>query len=915
MLRALKSRRSSRWSVLRSAAVSAIFASGVTLGVVSIAGAIGPTSGSQVPGAAAAVGTFTTGTPFSSGQNINVQVPANSIFPHSAALFVVECSAPGMVLPTDPSTCDGNTVNGSTLFPNADGSVDYQADSGFLYQIFALPDATKLGELPGGPVCNLTTPCVLYIGENQNDFTQPHVWSQFFYVQPNSDDLGENPGDGSPPAVGTLPSASKSTVTVDSPTRTGEGHDPATVTVTLLTTGLLPVPGKAVSLSQGAGSSTVQPATPGSNVTDANGVATFTATDNTAQSVTYMATDTTDNVGITQTAAVNFDPPVVTQASSSVVAASGQVAIAPATDLITVTLHDQAVSPQPVAGKVVSLTGTGSAVITPTIIPDITNGQGVATFEVSDPTAEPATFTATDVSDGITLTQKPQVTFGTLVVSPTDSTLTASTPIAQIGTIGDSVTVTLLTTSHSPVAGKQVSLTVSSPSNGAAPTTNIPQTTDANGQASFTVTDPNPEIATLNAIDETDGNEAVGATGTIQFEVAAPSATESKLIVTSPTAPADGQTTDPVEVTIEDQFGDPLPGKVVTLANSAGAEAECPPQASGSAAPGVTDVHGTAAFACNDTVAETVTFTATDTTDSFNVGQTGTITFTAGAANADVSTVTESNGGQNPSDGTTPAAITVTLNDFFGNRVVGKTISFTALNGSSQVTTVNAVTDVNGQAVFDAVDSTQEVVTYAAVDTTDNLPLTAQGVVIFGHPQAPPPTIPFSDVAAAPDSVVADGTDTSLITVTLGDPNGNYVPGKVVTLTAASGSSKITAVSATTGNTGTATFTVSDAAAETITYTATDTTDNVVLTGDEATVTFTAPAPGSAPNSTTTTTTTPPSATTAAPGSGATPAANGTGAALAATGTPALLPWLLGAGLFLLMFGALERRRVRGALS
>ncbi len=103
---------------------------------------------------------------------------------------VVECAAPGGVIPTDPSACDGNTINGPTLKPNADGSINFQTYTGSLYEILALPDA-NLGETTG-PTCDLAHACVLYIGQNQSDFTQPHVWSQVFSVKPNATDSGAN---------------------------------------------------------------------------------------------------------------------------------------------------------------------------------------------------------------------------------------------------------------------------------------------------------------------------------------------------------------------------------------------------------------------------------------------------------------------------------------------------------------------------------------------------------------------------------------------------------------------------------------------------------------------------------------------------------------------------------------------------
>jgi hypothetical protein len=100
-----------------------------------------------------------------------------------------------------------------------------------------------------------------------------------------------------------------------------------------------------------------------------------------------------------------------------------------------------------------------------------------------------------------------------------------------------------------------------------------------------------------------------------------------------------------------------------------------------------------------------------------------------------------------------------------------------------------------------------------------------------------------STVVANPTSVVNNGVSTSTITVTLRDTSaaGNPVAGKTVTLAAGSGSSVITTLNGVTDVNGRATFTVKDAVAEAVTYTATDTTDGITI-AQTTTVTFYAPA-------------------------------------------------------------------------
>jgi protocatechuate 3,4-dioxygenase beta subunit len=893
----------SSWVRLQLVGVVLLVAAAATFGLVEVASAA-PTNGSTVLGAAAAVTPFTPATPFSSGQNINVVVPANSIFSANTNVNIVECAAPGGVVPTDPAACDGNTINGPTLKPNTDGSINFQTKTSTLYQVFALPDA-NLGETAGGVTCDLAHSCVLYIGDDQGDFTQPHVWSQAFFVTPNATDSGVNPGDGSAPVAATMPSPTLSSVVASPATAAADGKDVSTVTVTLLAAGPLPVAARTVSLTQGSGHSVITPATA---VTDANGQATFTVTDATAEPVTYSATDTTDNVAVSQTAVVTYAAPVVTDAHSSVVANPTAVATGPSTpSTITVTLRDQAASSQPIANKIVTLSGTGSAVIVPGATPNVTNSLGVATFTVTDTMAETATFTATDTSDGLVLTSKASVTFGTLAVSSTQSTVTAPA-FAPLGLGGTTAVVTLLTSTDSPVPAKMVSLAASSSTASVGPAA----ATNSSGQATFTVTDTVAETVTLTATDSTD-TVVLAQQPQVDFQQSAPSATSSTISPATAASPADGQTQTLITVVIKDQFGTPLPGKTVQLAAIPGGSVQFRPIAVGSASPGVTDATGTAEFEADDTVAEAVTFIATDTTDSFQVSGNVAITFTAGAADANLSTVT-TNPTSVPSDGTTASTITVTINDHFGNHIAGKAVTVKALNGSSVLTTIAGTTSQSGQATFTATDATAEVVTYSATDSTDSLPLTGQGVITFGSPPAPPPVPADSSVVANPTSDPADGSTPAMITVLLYDGNGQPVPGKVVTLSASGGSSKVTAVSGTSGNTGSATFSVSDATPESVTYTATDTTDKVVLTGVTAVVTFTA-VTGS-----TNTATTPSSgggasvtsnggtASDSSGGSGGTSSSGGSGSSLAVTGAPAFLPWLIGLGLLFMCIGTIGRR-------
>ena len=888
-----------------------------------------PPAGTEVPGSAIPIGTFAAGTPFSSGQVIEVTIPANSTLTPLAGINIVECADPGAsasppVVPTNTAQCDGNTIQGSTVFVGSDGSVDYMA-----YTVYSLPNSA-LGESAGGqPACDLSDECVLYIGQDYNDFTQPHFWSQGFYVAPTPNNTGANPGDGSAPAAPTGADPSTSTVTAAAvpPSPVADGSDPDTITVRLLDSSSVPVPGKNVTLTGQSGGSVI---TPTSATSAADGTAIFKVTDTTPETVTYSADDTTDNVALTATVTVTFAAPVVDQANSSVVASPTSVPDDGTTaSTVTVTLRDQGARPgAPVPGKAVSLSASGgSSVVTPSSA--TTTSAGVATFTVTDTTPEAVTYSATDTTDTVTLTSTASVTFGNLVVSAGSSTVMATAPTAEVG-FSEPVTVTLLTSSNGPVAAKSVSLSASPSTTATVSPSSV--VTGANGQATFTVSDTVAESVVFSAVDVTDP-VTLTQTATVQFETPAPSPTMSTITATPTTVPDDGLTASTISVTIKDQFGNPLTGKTVTVQLTDASLNAAAAVSAGSSA--TTNSAGIVEFDLTDTSAEPVTVGATDTTDNNMVlSSTVIVTFTAGAPDGNASKLSATPANV-PADGTTASTITVTLLDHGGSPVAGKVITLTPSGGNSKVTTVSGTTDSAGVATFSVTDTTAEVVTYIATDTTDGV--TIGGVVgvsvTFGNPPGPPPAVADSVMTASATTAPADGTTAVTITVTLSDANGDAVTGKTVSLTAQSGHSVVTPATVVSDQNGDAVFTVTDTTAETVTYTATDTTDNLPITGQSVTVAFTTPS-----STPTTTTTVPPGTTTTTTGvggttttttgaGGTTPTTTGTGTSastaadnatvsassgqLAFTGTPSLLPWLLAFGLLFLIGGSLGRRLLR----
>jgi Invasin, domain 3/Bacterial Ig-like domain (group 1) len=821
----------------------------------------------------APLGTVTPG-PYTSGQAIAITGTANSTLSNAnlvanavpgqttgdptGSFFFEECTDVGGTtagLPTTSSGCEAATDDFTSVQKSSDGSFDDPS-----YPVYDLPDLGTLGNATMVGKCDVApNTCVIGIfAENPGTtgFTYPHLFSAPFNIEVgDGQDLGDNPGDGTAPTAATT-SAANSTVTASPATVTADGVNTSQVTVSLMDTNDHPVnTPKSVTLSQGTGHSTIEVnGAAGSTATTSGGQVVFTVSDTTAESVTYTATDTTDGnlvVSESPTATVNFSQPVVSPAKSTIAAGNTAVPNGGNTT-ITVTLKDQGAAPQPIAGKVITLNqGSASSTIAPASTgSNTTNQNGQATFTVSDSTGESVTYTATDTTDnnlvlsGLSIS----VTFGTLAVSASQSMVMPSSP--TVATAGSAVSqnsgtidVTLLDGS-TPFSGKVVTLT-GSPSSSVVITPSS-QMTGSDGVASFAVSDPNAENVTFSAVDTSD-NITLTKTAQVSFQLPAASPTTSGITATPAAVPADGVSAAGITVTMDDQFGNPLANKTVTVSgvvtgtpNPSTTANIVPSQASNATVITTTNGSGEITFDSNDTTAESITYTATDTTDSVTLTQTATVVFDATATQVSQSSV-QANPSSVPADGTTASTVTVALEDHNKNPVSGITVGLTALNGSSAISPASGVaTNSAGVATFEVTDTTSEVVRYRATDLTDGLPLVGEEVQItFG---SPPPTVPSqadSDIVASSTTVPADGISNATVDVVLSDANGLPLSGKTVSLVPMSVYASESPTTATTDPTGTATFTVTDKVAESVTFTATDLTDNMPLNGLSVTISFT----------------------------------------------------------------------------
>ncbi len=292
------------------------------------------------------------------------------------------------------------------------------------------------------------------------------------------------------------------------------------------------------------------------------------------------------------------------------------------------------------------------------------------------------------------------------------------------------------------------------------------------------------------------------------------SASTSTVTASPSSVTANGTSTSTVTATLLDASGNAIAGKSVSLLSSS-------PFTTITTVNGTTNSAGQATFTVSDTVAEGVTLTANDVSDGILLDQTAQVTFTPGPVSATTSTTTAS-----PStvvaDGIDSSDITVTLLDAEGNPVPGQAVSLSQGGGASVISDDGSgVTNADGQVVFTVTDLVEQDVTY-----------TPSVIGVSGLQSAQVEFVPgaasslVSTLVASPISVTDNGTDSSTITATVEDENGNPISDQVVSLTQGSGHSTITAISATTNAEGQATFSAVDSTSEVVTYSATDTSQS-----------------------------------------------------------------------------------------
>jgi hypothetical protein len=206
--------------VLRTVAVSsaatlcgAALALGLGVGAASANSLVSPDGTTTL----STQGAITSGTPYSSGQSITITGSANSTLSNAnlvansvpgqatgnpvGAFYFEECADPGGTtanLPTTSSGCEAATDDFTSVSKTEDGSFDNPS-----YTVYDLPDPGTLGNATMVGKCDVApNTCVIGIfatNPNTTGFSYPHLFSAPFQITVgDGQDLGDNPGDGTP---------------------------------------------------------------------------------------------------------------------------------------------------------------------------------------------------------------------------------------------------------------------------------------------------------------------------------------------------------------------------------------------------------------------------------------------------------------------------------------------------------------------------------------------------------------------------------------------------------------------------------------------------------------------------------------------------------------------------------------------
>jgi adhesin/invasin len=437
--------------------------------------------------------------------------------------------------------------------------------------------------------------------------------------------------------------------------------------------------------------------------------------------------------------------PLPSSTFSTITGTSSITANGVATSTITITLLDD--TNLPVAGSVPTFIATDTGGTNSYGSCSMSNTSGVSTCSLTSTKAESKTL---EITFPISVTGS-SVTFVSGPAHTASSSISATSPVAADGSSTSDITITLLDAFNNPVSGESVTVTSSGSNN-----TLSCGTSDASGIALCTLSSTSSETKTI------DVTAPVTLSTTSVFSSGAASSALSSFSASGPVV-ANGTSTSTISVTILDGNSNPLAGETVTISSSGTGNtlSSC----------SVTNGSGVSTCTLASTKAETKTLTMTAP-----VNKTTTVTFIAGSIASATSSITGTS--SITANGTSTSTVTITLLDANSNPVTGSTPTFSATDtGSTNVYGACTVGDALGVSTCTLASTKAETKTLSIATPV----VKAGGSVTFVAGAASATT---STIVASGGPVVADGTSTATITITLLDANSNPISGSTPAFTA-----------------------------------------------------------------------------------------------------------------------------------
>lgn len=332
--------------------------------------------------------------------------------------------------------------------------------------------------------------------------------------------------------------------------------------------------------------------------------------------------------------------------------------------------------------------------------------------------------------------------------------------------------------------------------------------TNDEGYATVNLTNRTAELSTVTATTDAD---KTGKNTTVGFIADRTTAKVVSFTAFPPTAVANGYSAITLTAVVTDAYNNPVSQVPVIIGDAYMLM--------------TTDSDGKVSEEFTSTNAVTETLLAITETDPN--GQQVTVTFVADAQTASIATLTATPASGIKADGKATSTIDVTVKDANGNAVANEEVTF-RVTGNADLSPSTVKTNGKGAATVTLKSATAGSTTLTAVTAFDT---TGKQTAVSFIADADTAKID-SLIPSRTDNVKADGSDSSVITATVKDANGNRVNGAKVTFTVTGG--KLAEDSVTTVD-GIASVQLTSLSAESITVTATVGADS---TGKQTSVLF-----------------------------------------------------------------------------